>query len=623
MDRAFLQKMTLSGQQNGVIRLVASVESAQRVPSDFKMILWGELLPHHVPETAGGFREAWPLDALSDDEVQRLLDSYHDLIARIGLASKPNDIWWYSWSSSRDRFHSRILSDLELLARLGKACDQTLPQRLVLLCPDPYLADALVHAAHEHGVRLKRSSWDRFLWRRNRVEMRLRPVMAAIKICGRAWLSKWRMRKIHPYLDDSPRAKMLTLLVTWIKGKNLLENDLPTDTYFGRLPAHLSNPDHAVVVFGDTSDGLPPKEAAQHNGISQGALTVGSFVTTLGIIKAFVRALSSGPPLGQAMADEQPYLRRLVKRDIQANMSPIVYGLILEHALTNLVGQLRPTRLMHMCENNPWERACAQAVRSVTPQPELIGYMHCAVLPSHTKIIITDEEKEVRPRPSLVICTGDRARDILVRVGGHSPEEVVAGCALRQEYLSGVPCRSNLRRPIKNVLVVLEALPNMCNVVKFVHQALDGVDDIKTIIRPHPTYPFRRTLAEAGLSLSDFTTITVSDQGSLLEEFDRTDLVIYKGSTSAMEAGYIGIPLVHIKLPNLLTDDPLFEVPYLKQVVETPEELVPAIRKISLMDDQEFTQQHTALRGYIEEYLTMPDENSMQAFFPQVFTGVN
>ena len=598
------------------MQLAATVQPAGRLPPGSTVAIWNGLTPRDIAALTKGGGPVWHLTPLTKGEEQELLAKYNGLIAKIAVNCAPGDSWWYTWCSSRDRFHSSFLSDLELLARFDKACAQGLPEGLFFPCPDPYLAKALRTVASGHGVNVKQSIGDRMTWANQRVQMTLKPLAAAVKVAGRAFLSKRRVGPGNLPLSGSQQALNRTLFVTWIKGRDLMETFLPADTYFGRLPETVASPERSVVVFGDTSDGLPPKAARNSRPTPKGAVTVGNFLTVWGIIKALNRAFWSQPPISNVFVGDDRYLKPLVRRDFTVNRSSIAFGHIFENSLKALVKAYRPTQILHMCENNPWERACAQAARSVTPNPELTGYMHCAVLPSHTKILITEEEKLVRPRPSLVVCTGARASDIMVRVGGHSPAEVAAGCALRQEYLAGAPSRSKLRRPIKNVLVVLEGLPNMSQMVKFVHQALNGAAGIATTIRPHPSFPFQRTLADAGLSLSDFTTLTVSEKGPLLDDFERADLVIYKGSTAAMEAGYIGIPLVHVSLPNLLTDDPLFEVSHLKQVVQTPEELIPAIGKFEMMDDLEFSRQHLALREYIDEYLSMPNDDNIQAFFP-------
>ena len=242
--------------------------------------------------------------------------------------------------------------------------------------------------------------------------------------------------------------------------------------------------------------------------------------------------------------------------------------------------------------------------------------MHCAALLSHTKIVITDAEKTVRPRPKRLICTGPRARDVMVRYGGHSPDEVQAGSALRQTYLSQVQHRKRLNRPIKNILVVLDGLPTTFQFVMFIYRALEGNRNFQTTIRPHPAQTAEIILRETGLREPHLESIRFSRNKEITQDLEGADIVVYKGSTAAMEAGYMGIPLVHVESGNLLTDDPLFEIDSLKKVARTPEELVTAIKHFSDMSDGEFDCQLKSLRNYVEEYLSMPSEETISPFFP-------
>lgn len=565
--------------------------------------------------------EVWPLPELSETEKQTLLLCYNNIIANIGVEAGEDSVWWYTWCSSRDRFHSRILADMELITRFNKACEQGLPGNLILLCPDPYLAGALRQTCKRNGIVPHLGMIDRLRWMGRRSRMKLAPVVNGAKVCGKAFLSKRSTRKVKVSLERARQAPHRFVLVTWIKGKNLSESRPPSDTFFGRLPEFLAGHDRSVVVFGDTLDGVPPSQPSGSADSLSPVLTTGQFITNWDLVMAFARGFLSSPRIHQTLKAEESYLGPLVRRDIHANRASIVYGLVLEKALRRLIKEVRPTQIIHICENNPWERACARAAAAVNPQTEVTGYMHCAVLLSHTKIVITEQEKKVRPRPGRIICTGPRARDIMVRFGGHSPDEVVAGCALRHEYLVGIPCRDGLRRPVRNILVVLEGLPTMAQLVRLVHDALHREKGYRTVIRPHPAYPFQRTLLNAGLTESGLGNISVSTHSSIMEDFEEADLVVYKGSTAAIEAGYMGIPLVHVKQQNLLTDDPLFEVASLKQVVEKPEGLVPAIESFSSMDDDEFRQQHLRLRRYINEYLTMPSPEHTSVFLAGAATG--
>ena len=114
--------------------------------------------------------------------------------------------------------------------------------------------------------------------------------------------------------------------------------------------------------------------------------------------------------------------------------------------------------------------------------------------------------------------------------------------------------------------------------------------------------------------MSDLKTVKFSDAPSLAEDLDEADLVIYRGSTVAIEAGYLGIPLIHLDPQNLLNNDPLFEVTSLKDVVCKSDELVTTIQRISDMGNVEYLKQRDELADYIDQYFVRPSKEFAKVF---------
>lgn len=608
--------MSLGGEISGQLIVVASPKAANRIPEGYVFATSDNTSPNQELAFSGVTTGHWELPELSESEKQTLLARYNGVITNIGLENGSESWWWYTWSSCRDRYYSHISTDLEFLARLDKACEMGLPSRLVLLCSDPFLARALIQHVRNNGIIPKISMEDRLDWIRRRIRMKVAPLISGVKVCGAAIKKKQDARGITVSLEEAAQAPTRTLLITWIKGENLLESCLPQDTYFGPLPGYMAKANHSVVVFGDLSDQVPAKGQGRPASWVSPVVATTHFLGYWTIFRSYLRAVLSPLPNSGSLRPHDSELETLVRKDIHANRASAVYSLLFESALTGLLKKFRPTQIIHICENNPWERACYRAAKKLTPKPELTGFMHCAALLSHTKIVITDAEKTVRPRPKRLICTGPRARDVMVRYGGHSPDEVQAGSALRQTYLSQVQHRKRLNRPIKNILVVLDGLPTTFQFVMFIYRALEGNRNFQTTIRPHPAQTAEIILRETGLREPHLESIRFSRNKEITQDLEGADIVVYKGSTAAMEAGYMGIPLVHVESGNLLTDDPLFEIDSLKKVARTPEELVTAIKHFSDMSDGEFDCQLKSLRNYVEEYLSMPSEETISPFFP-------
>ena len=582
--------------------IVASVPGLKPPSSGFPVLGLTGVTPKDRRTT----HTVWSLMELCPEEKQSLLSKYVEITSGIGVENGRESVWWYTWSSSRDRYHSRILADMEVLARFEKSCVSGLPDSFVLLCPDPYLAGAVTAIAQRNGISVQRRFTDRIRWMKRRLRSEIAPMVGGAKVCLRAMATKRRAGEFSVAVDRAKQAPRRTLFVTPIVANNLLEPWPTGNTFFGSLPQSMSSENHSVVIFGDLLDNL--SRAPNKNGAAMAlpVIPMASFTRIFDSLFAYLKGLFSPVSINKTLRLQDPLLRALVQRDIHNNRSSMVHGLIFQKALRRLFEILHPTHIIHACENNPWERACALVADNPPHQTPVTGYMHCAVLLSHTKIIITPEEKLVRPRPKRLICTGDRARDIMIKHGGHTADEVTSGYALRHEYLRDVQLRESLNQPIKNILVVLEGLPSMSDLLKFVFDALNQKKSYHTVIRPHPSYDLKSIFNDAGLAFADLDAITLSEKTAISDDLEVADLVVYKGSTAAIEAGYLGIPLIHVATPNILTDDPLFEITHLKCVVKAPEEMVPAIEKYSSMDHDVFLHESKALRQYAAEYLAIP-----------------
>lgn len=576
--------------------------------------VWGDLPPRIADALSHNGHRSWPLPEFSDSDATHLLARYNEITTRIGTDNGPDSLWWYTWTSSRDRFHSEFLGDLEFISRFENAITEGLPDDLIIFTPDPYLSGALRKICRENGIKALSTNRSRVQWFRQRLRMITGPVIGGVKSCVRAVIIKWRLRRLEVDLDPARSAKERTVLVTWLRSQDLTEDKPPSGTFFGSLPDYIAGPGESTVFFGDLLDGVPTNQPSHRPDSPMPVVAMAAILPLRSIALAFIQGLLTQIKVNHALSSERSYLKPLLKRDIHINLDSIIYSLLLEKSLRRLVRDFRPTQIIHMCENNPWERVCSRVISDTEPAPVNTGYMHCAVLIAHTKIVITEEEKQVRPRPSKIICTGPKARDLMVQFGGHSPDEVVAGCALRHGYLASVGARSKINSPIQNILVVLEGLPTMSHLVRFIFDALEERKDFNTVIRPHPAYRFDLILRDAGLSSANFSRITISQGRHIEDDFEKADLVIYMGTTAAVEAGYMGIPLIHYKHPNLLTDDPLFEVSSLKKIAETPSDLFSAIEEFGSMGSAEFKEETDSLRAYIDDYLAMPSPETTSAF---------
>ena len=596
--------------------LVGSSGASNRLPHGCLLAMWSTMNDIDLSGFDGVISELWDLPPLTGQEKKFIISDFNNIIADVGVDNGTEGLWWYTRTSSRDRYFSSVLDDMELLARFKNAFRIGVPNNLVILCPDPYLAKALVKLAASFGVKSSYTIGDRWFWGKRRIRLQAAPWVNGIKSCLRGLAHKRyaRSNRLEWNPDRNHSHNELTIIFSWLKSKNLSDSELPSDTFFGPLPGYLKNLGHEVVMFGDLLDlpGTSPRNSLV--GQSPPVFFPGDFHTYKSIAMAYLVGMFCGISIPKDLANTHQDLVPLIRRDIHRNRSNVIHCLALEGTLRRLCETVKPVRIIHSGENFPWERTCVRVARTTIPDLKIIGFMHCAPLLAHLQIMTTEKEKSVRPDPQKLVCTGPIARKIMIRYGGHSPEDVVSGCALRHQYLWDLSERSRKRRDIRTILVALEGIPNIPGLVRFVWEALDNSPDFRVVLRPHPIDTKDRVLSNARMCLSDLHALEFSNNSDIAVDLEETDLLIYRGSTVAIEAGYLGIPLIHIDFQALLYDDPLFEIDNLKEVVRNPQELVEAVTKFNTMDEEEYLRERDALRLYIDGYFQKPSESNIQVF---------
>ena len=235
----------------------------------------------------------WTLPALDTEEQKDLLAEYHNIISKIGEKNGIRSLWWYTWSSSRDRINSGILSSMELVYTFKKALNQGLPDQGVIQCNDPCIARILINLARSNGVQVKVSFRDYCYWiyRKRRVE--LSSILNSIKVCMRIALLKINGPGKELYIESIKSKPNRTVLVTWVTPDNLTDTGLPVDTYFGHLPKYLENDGNAVVVFGDVSLGSKIKRGHSNYSTFSQVITPSQCISGVKILLALIRGMIS------------------------------------------------------------------------------------------------------------------------------------------------------------------------------------------------------------------------------------------------------------------------------------------------------------------------------------------
>lgn len=545
------------------------------------------------------------LAELTPDERHLVVDNFHDIIARLSSVNGNKTAWWYTWLSCHDRMNVKLLDYLSQLQRIEKLLSNHKHGKLHFSTKSSWLATAVEKKATSLGWKASRQGpfcSERPSWLRRMRDALTEPLR---------W--KWAAWRAAQKLENP--AEVDVIIVTMLdKGHIGRGVDPFVDTYFGTMAADLIAQGKNVLTVGFTYN--------EHSAVSKlitkasvPVTTLGQFLSIFDVFRAFIRGLLFRIDMGQLNLIEAG----LVNDSVGNIVREITIASSIQFAMERLLQRCPKAQVIHMYENNFWERGVDVAAKAVKPQRQISGYLHCAVLPAHTKNYISPSEIQTRPQPDNIFCTGKAARDVFIATSGFPHNRVHAGCALRGPALDGLVLKSSQPAKVERVLILLEGLESMVHFVRFVDYLAQNMNGtVEWLVRCHPVLPATEMSRISGVDISDDSRLKPSRHQELTDDLADADMVFYQGTTAALSAGYMGIPLLRFDGATLLSDDPLNACDALKKNVRTIDDVRLAMDTFLEMDDKTYKRECEQIRTYIADYLAPPSQEAIDAMVGNV-----
>ena len=268
-------------------------------------------------------------------------------------------------------------------------------------------------------------------------------------------------------------------------------------------------------------------------------------------------------------------------------------------------------------EGNHWEKMFILGLRSVNPDLNIVGYQHSVVPQAAAGVFISKLETDIMPHPDSIITTGKTTSNIIKKYSFFSGSKINPGCALRYQYLYDIkPLR---RKKILDsnctILVVLEGLIEAIDLLYYAVSQANKLPNINFIIRTHPVLPFDDFFQSIGQkSIEIPKNIKISDVKLVLDDVRRWDIVLYWGSTVALEALMMGTPLIHFDRGDLFSNDPLFNFTYFKWTVKKGLSINRVVQDILNISDKEYFNLQKKGIDYIKNYFYKTGEENIKPF---------
>ncbi len=304
----------------------------------------------------------------------------------------------------------------------------------------------------------------------------------------------------------------------------------------------------------------------------------------------------------------------LVKRAVResSRSGNIFMSLRVYYCARRLARRVRIERCIYPYENRAWEKMLLLGTRSSSPDVQMVGYQHAAVTSGHTNFMLRSEEAMLTPLPDTVLTTGDVTKAWLAQEG-HYPAgmRIKTACALRQGRSSQDGARER-RRQLSRILVALATnLDEYVGTLAYLEKAVVGSNGYDLRIRPHPTISLESAIDIAPLARRDFYSPST---GSLEEDLQWADVVLYASSTVGMEAVSQGIPAIYLDQGDFLESDPMFGWDEFKWRVARPPELIDTIKDIEAIPETRFSELQRKGKEYVASYLSPVTDGAIGTF---------
>jgi hypothetical protein len=218
------------------------------------------------------------------------------------------------------------------------------------------------------------------------------------------------------------------------------------------------------------------------------------------------------------------------------------------------------------------------------------------------KYTLVQDEWRLKPSPDVLLVTGKNILNVLSERGGYDFNNIIVGCDLRGPNLYNISNANKFKVDIKNILVLLEGLDTMPDLLLLVMESLP-LDIYQLKVRCHPVFPIEKPEFNKIRNHELYPKLTVTRGTTLEDDLKEADLVVYKGSTSALYAAYKGIPLLRYQDEWWASDDPLIGCSSLKKIFSNSEELLNGIEEFQLMKEEVFSEEQKKMQAYVFDYM--------------------
>lgn len=386
-----------------------------------------------------------------------------------------------------------------------------------------------------------------------------------------------------------------TLLISWATLGNIGRGEGFHESFFGDLAARLDELGCHMAVTPIILKELPYKETLRRlREMPVPLLVPHRYLSILDLVRAAVSTCTRPPRQRPMPSFCGMDISSLAEEELRSHwVSNAAADALLIVTLVRRWSALNfpIDRFIYIYENQPPERALCWEVRRSFPEATLVGYQHARAPRLLLNFYLAPGGETEAPLPDRIVTVGKHTARLLSN-DGYAPGRIVVGGALQMQGLvNHVASVDQSEAGLTNHTVLVASSDGLEETVELVSMAanmFDENDGIQVVLKCHPRMPYQKVQGLIGAQLPKH--VRVSDD-PIIDLISDCAVMVYSGSTVAIEAMALGVPTIHLTSQFDFDLDPLEAVPDLRLAAMGLEDLRQKVRWL-LEHREEYIAQH-------------------------------
>jgi len=424
-------------------------------------------------------------------------------------------------------------------------------------------------------------------------------------------LARWRLsRKIKKTFGAFEDNKIY-LIKTFAYAHSFKDRQFD-DPFFGQVPNYLKSSGYNVLTIYDPVKcaSVATKRSVELENVLpwNGFLRVADFIVVYwelvaGLFHKLPRSVEfSGRNISREFRFQ--YLR-------DSFNSNTFCTLLMYRAFRRIARQFNVSAALYTFEGNPWEKMLLLALRE-SEKTQILGYQHTVVPLASLSMFPIDDETSWTPFPDRVLTVGEIPSQILIEQGEYKEIPVTPSCAVRYQALEKIPMKAD--RLEKKLLVALEGVLGAAQLVEYILEHAPILKDWNITLRTHPALSLREMNSSLERRVANTSNIRLSNKLNVVDDLKDSSIAMYWGSTVALEALKMGLPLIHFDTQTLMNYDPLFSFSDFKWIANRQTNLSHVLNEILLLDSRTLELKRAQGRQFLDNYFYSVTEQNLKKF---------